>query len=908
MRKSGKQIQTPPLSSKSTADNNNNKGLCISTSTDTKQRFLSAAKYRSSMLKIQGRKKKKDKKLKNPKGVSGEDEGIWGSAIEKPDKRKRLDSNCVSNEGVWGSTASDETSVCGLAPIVRHSQIGKTSESCVQRVEMSEQDIYLEEGYEDLRVLDQLILPDRTDNQVPSEVEKDGGCVRARVCEGLKACCIDVQPARMIDNAHMCARGQSMSGQQELEGKTTGNPHSQQSPAKDVFTEQQATASEEVNTSDSEEANASPNNEVLSTKQQVSNSEEANGSPSTDTCKNITLVKTIYSKRKEKLLANQSNKSIQFWEARDRIEKEWIANLRVEHLHKSALVRKMHLEIEVRIVKLRAVDKEFVRKVEIIKKYLNTELKKLDSVHKAVRKEEEKLKYQWLQQAKSGRPGDAFSILPLSLNSCFNLDDLKHYNDSLLFSQVEQLQMSTTANSPSEHLLSNSSTNDTSVLPQAMQLELPIDSISDLDQTNESEGDVAPVVQLQRPVPADQPSEPGSSTHVPENSLVLQRITEGNYSQVLYSCSNDTSVLPHAMQLDLPTPLDSLSKVVQSNESQGDFPQLAVQLQRPLLTDQRLEPGSDTSVSENYLLCQQVKEVNHVLKVKEEFASICRVDQAQRVEFHDELERTATISCESLAQRRHHDVEAQHQTEMEAEDCRSIEVQQHSEREPQVGPPQPPNYREREEQHRLIKGKEHAINVENPPLKRMCAGLQVNMLSSDHGHRPANTRLDGARTIKKRRSAAQRKRREREAEQTRQCAEMKAQQALQCAEMKAQQAENFQGGTKPISRRSLAQRQRRKREARGRDMGAKECRMSDAQQHSEREAQQQRLLGSYQGAHLGQLQNCQLFENSERPRVAPAAAKTSNLPGPATPTIPPLIGVTANVYDIPHYVYPRRKS
>ncbi|KAI3852791.1 hypothetical protein MKX03_028625, partial [Papaver bracteatum] len=66
---------------------------------------------------------------------------------------------------------------------------------------------------------------------------------------------------------------------------------------------------------------------------------------------------------------------------------------------------------------------------------------KLDSIHKADRKKEIKLKSHWMHEAKSGREVDVYSILPLFLHSCFNLDDLKNPSEPLL------LNSSNTANS-----------------------------------------------------------------------------------------------------------------------------------------------------------------------------------------------------------------------------------------------------------------------------------------------------------------------------------------------------------------------------------------------------------------------------------------------------------------------------
>ncbi|KAI3967844.1 hypothetical protein MKW92_051452, partial [Papaver armeniacum] len=188
------------------------------------------------------------------------------------------------------------------------------SETC-NRKDGIEQDIPLGQGY-------QPVLSDRADNL---EVEEDGGSLRA-------SCCMDEQPARMINNAG----GQSiMSVHQELERENKRIPHSQLC-----------------------------SDEHALTKQQVSDSEEAAGPSSTDIFNNISLVETIYSQRMEKLLADQSKESAQFKEEINKMKQESRAKLLKEHLHKSALVRKKHPQIEVRSVELRIADMEFIRKLE----------------------------------------------------------------------------------------------------------------------------------------------------------------------------------------------------------------------------------------------------------------------------------------------------------------------------------------------------------------------------------------------------------------------------------------------------------------------------------------------------------------------------------------------------------------
>ncbi|KAI3935646.1 hypothetical protein MKW98_022654 [Papaver atlanticum] len=883
---------------------------------------LSAKKYRASLFKalVEGSSSKKDKKPDNKLKRPNESQQAGIEAMELKGeltpcsntvKRQRKgvhDKSGLPANTEISSSRELEKEICGVAPIVRCPLIGKNSESCIQK-DGTEQDIHVEEVY-------QPVLPDKTDNPVPPEVEEDGGCPRA-------SCCMDVQPAR-IHNAipQVYGRGQSviLSGQQELQREIKGIPHSQNCSDKDVFTKQQTTDSEEANkspnsefiftkqTSDSEEASGSPDNEVASTKQQVRDSEEATISLSTDISKSINLVETIYSKRKEKLLANQLKKSIQFKEERDRIEKESIAKLRKEHLHESACVGKMHLQSEVRLVELRIVDQEFIRKVQIIRNHLDTKQEKLDSMHKAARKEEKVLKCHWLQEAKSGKPVDAFLILPQLSNSCFNLEGLKHceqvHSEELISDGTVPLGLCEMGIAgPSEVVRGDSP------LPEGTIPTEPPDNsfnssfyITDplpYNQPNDDVSAIPPDVQLQRHWPTILPSEPPGPLLSILSNYEKQVFPQADQLQVsttanspsepllLNSSSSGTSVFPHALQLELSTAMDSVSVLVQSNESEQNI-SLDVQLQRPLPTDPHSEPGSGTPVSENSMLCHWAKVNNHVqfLKFDEEFTSICRVVRAQPVKLHDELhtheppqtendrERRATMSGESLAHRRRSDREAQDQTEMEAKDCRSIQVQQHSEQEQQVRldresqqphhcdtlAPQPPNYQEREEKQKFTSSEGKAIDGERRAIAQR-----------KHHEREAE-------------QARQRKRRERESEQARQCAEMtvaqrkrreREEQAHQSAEMGAQQAKNIQQRTTTISRRSLAQRPRREREAHGREMGAKKKKAINTSFNRVIGS-----LGSLQGAHLGPLQNHQLFEsfchrNSDRPLMVPAAATTT---------------------------------
>ncbi|KAI3857495.1 hypothetical protein MKW92_035838 [Papaver armeniacum] len=442
-----------------------------------------------------------DNKLKRPSDLQQ-----WGNEAMELSGELNPCSNSVKRQRVThdqtglpaiSSCSELDKEICGLvAPIVRCPQNGKPSKSCTRK-DGTEQDVHLAEGY-------QPVLPE---NPVPLEVEEEGGCLRA-------SCCMDVQTARITAQVYASRGSQSiMSGQQELEGNIKGT--------------------EQIN--DSEEANGSPKNEVVTNKQQVRVSEEATEPPSSDISKKISLVETIYSKRIEKLLANQSKKSLQFKEARDRIKNDLTKKLRKEHSNASVLVRKMHPGVEARIVGLKNVDKEFIMKEQVIRTHLNTEQVKLDSIHEADMEEERKLKSHWMHEAKSGRSVDGYSILPQFLDSCFNLDDLKNceqvhlvegtvshslqemgvaghsevprgcsppvgegtipteplaapqmqpqqhpstlssselplgpllsilsYNEIPVFSQAEELQISTTPNSPSEPVLLYSSSKDTS--------------------------------------------------------------------------------------------------------------------------------------------------------------------------------------------------------------------------------------------------------------------------------------------------------------------------------------------------------------------------------------------------------------------------------------------------------------
>ncbi|XP_026437006.1 uncharacterized protein LOC113334996 isoform X3 [Papaver somniferum] len=997
---------------------------------------LNAKKYRASLFKalVEGSSSKKDKKPdKNLKRLNdlqqGGNEGMElkgeltpSSNVVKRQRKVVHDQSGLPANSKFSSSRELEKEICGLAPIIRCPQNGKTSESCIQ-MDRTEQDIHLGEGY-------QPVVPDKTDNPVPPEVEEDGGCLRA-------SCCMDLQPAR-IDNETPQVYGRDQSvmlpGQQELHREIKGIPHSQHSSDKDVFTKQQTT--DAVNktsnnefiftkqqTSDSQKASGSPDNEVVSTKQHVRDYEEATISLSTDISKSISLVETIYSKRKEKLLANQLKKSIQFKDERDRIEKESIAKLRKEHLRESACVRKMHLNSEVRLVELRIVDQEFIRKVQIIRNHLDTEQEKLDSMHKAARKEEKELKCHWLQEAKSGKPVDAFFVLPQLSNSCLNLDILKHceqgHSQELISDGTVSFGLC-----ESEVVRGHSpvaeGTNPTEPPDNSFNSSFHITGPLPYNQSNDDISVIPPDVQLQQHPPTISPSEPlGPLLSMLSNyertvftqADQLQVSTTANSSfepLLLNSSSSDASVFPHALQLELPTAMDSVSKLVQSNESEENIP-LDVQLQRPLPTDPPSEPGSGTPVSENSMLCQWAKVGKHVqfLKFDKE------LDTHEPPETENDLERREIMSGESLAQRRGRDREAQHQTKMETKDCRSIQVQRHNEGELQgrrdIEPqqphhccntfaPQPPNYREREEQQQFREGKRKTIDGEvgRYTLSNDEGNLQTNTGLPDearpiinrraiahrkHSEREAEqarqcvemgaqqTKIIQERTTPmpprniglrpNRRAVAQRKRREREAEQARQCAEMEvaqrkrlereAEQARQLAEMGAQQAKKIQERTTRMSRRSLAQRRRREREAHGREMGAQKKKAVNTSFNRVTGS-----LGSHQGGHLGTIQN----QSSCHQNPAPAAATTiststatqspekvvqhspaifsSNRPfscsrgptvnyqvgsldssdllggrtrsdshGPAT--APLLTCLTANIYDIPHSVYPRRK-
>ncbi|KAI3967843.1 hypothetical protein MKW92_051451 [Papaver armeniacum] len=472
-----------------------------------------------------------------------------------------------ANTEISSSPGLKKGEICMLAPIVRcPPPHDKTSENCIQEGGCK-QDIDLGEGYHP-------VLPGKTDIPVPPEVKKEEGPLKA-------SCRRDVQSARMMYNAipQVYARGQSIiSGQQKLEGdsqQTTDSEEAKGSTRSNTFKRQRRvthdqtglpTKTEIANSrelekeicvpaptvrcpqngrtsenciqkdgteqdmdlvilrsqhvlpkqqiNDSEEADGSPKNAVVVTNQQLRDSEEATESPSSDISKMINQVEMIYSNRMEKLLAIQSKKSLQFKEARNRIENELTIKLGKEHSDASFLVRKMHRGHQARLDGMKNVDEEFIKKLQLIRTHLNTEQVKLDSIHEADKKKERKLKSHWMREAKSGREVDMYSILPQFLHSCFNLDDLKN---------------------PSEPLLLNSSNNANPVLPQALKLEGPtaMDTVSELVQSNESKGGIRLVLQLQSPLPTNAPSEPGNGTRVSGNSLLCQRVQEEKHVQVL---------------------------------------------------------------------------------------------------------------------------------------------------------------------------------------------------------------------------------------------------------------------------------------------------------------------------------------------------------------------------------------
>ncbi|KAI3840318.1 hypothetical protein MKW92_008794, partial [Papaver armeniacum] len=418
----------------------------------------SDVKYAVLLLKAQvegssNKDQKLDNKLKRPNDLQ------QGGNKAMEVKRQRLVINDQSGLPAIMEISSSpelEKEICGLAPIVRCPQNGRRSETCNQK-DGNEQDIPLGQGY-------QPVLSDRADNL---EVEEDGGSLRA-------SCCMDEQPARMINNAGVQS---IMSVHQELERENKRIPHSQHC-----------------------------SDEHALTKQQVSDSEEAAGPSSTDIFNNISLVETIYSERMEKLLADQSKESAQFKEERNKIKQESRAKLLKEHLHKSALVRKKHPQIEVRSVELRIADMEFIRKLEVITNQLNTEQEKLDSMHKDARKKEKKAEMEVAGPSEVGRCHSpvAEGTIPTATPSDIQLQG---------------------------HPLTISPSNHTSMLPHAVQLELPtaMGSVSELVRSKESDVDIPLAVQLQRSLPTNLPSEPGSGTPESENSLLCEPAKEDNH-------------------------------------------------------------------------------------------------------------------------------------------------------------------------------------------------------------------------------------------------------------------------------------------------------------------------------------------------------------------------------------------
>ncbi|MCL7035003.1 hypothetical protein MKW94_004353 [Papaver nudicaule] len=207
------------------------------------------------------------------------------------------------------------------------------------------------------------------------------------------------EPARVADNAkhHIHANAQSIKSQQDTGGgEVRENPQSQQC-----------------------------SEEYVPIKQPTTDSEEANGSPNNEVSKSITLVRKIHSERWLKLVANQIKESNEFKEERDKCEEKHTAALDKVRKFESVLVRSLHSQSSARLEKLKIVDQDYNKQKDIIKNHLDSEQKRLESLHLAAKNEERRLKDHWLLEAKSGRSVDSFTILPQSLDSGFKLEALQ---------------------------------------------------------------------------------------------------------------------------------------------------------------------------------------------------------------------------------------------------------------------------------------------------------------------------------------------------------------------------------------------------------------------------------------------------------------------------------------------------
>ncbi|KAK9124231.1 hypothetical protein Sjap_013833 [Stephania japonica] len=175
------------------------------------------------------------------------------------------------------------------------------------------------------------------------------------------------------------------------------------------------------------ESSKSPNSfgQNASSKQEQSCvSEKASVSIRIDLSASIKKVKKIHGKRMRILFSRQMEEFDQF--NKDREEKFEKAKVNLEKMRKleEAVIRTTFSQSSARSDKLRMVNSEFSRKLQEVHNSIDEEQKMLEARQLASRNEEKQLMAHWLEEAKSGRPVDAFSTIPLS-HSDFRMGQLE---------------------------------------------------------------------------------------------------------------------------------------------------------------------------------------------------------------------------------------------------------------------------------------------------------------------------------------------------------------------------------------------------------------------------------------------------------------------------------------------------
>ncbi|XP_010253915.1 PREDICTED: uncharacterized protein LOC104595051 isoform X2 [Nelumbo nucifera] len=146
----------------------------------------------------------------------------------------------------------------------------------------------------------------------------------------------------------------------------------------------------------------------------------ANGLIKNEFSNNVELVENIFAERLKRLLQKQQEEVQKFNKIKEKEKAELEKQCQVE----AVLTRTINSNLVTRLDKLKRLDQEHSRKMEQFSHHMELQQKNLENLLLAARNEEKRMTAHWLEQAKSGRPMEEISKLPLP-NIVLNFEKLE---------------------------------------------------------------------------------------------------------------------------------------------------------------------------------------------------------------------------------------------------------------------------------------------------------------------------------------------------------------------------------------------------------------------------------------------------------------------------------------------------